>query len=273
MNETFSFKRFGTYFKYDITQLWRKHSRAVLLIGFSGVIAYVLCVLFSLLFNQTYQAPGIVGRFVVFTVASIVLELYMTKFYGFLTDKKEGSDWILVPASKTEKYVSMLLNTIIIIPVAFLIVFLGTDWIICLLDKTAGTALISSTSEVINSIQLGATDLDELKEVGMSPVLFMIMAVIGSWANYLYFLLCGICFKKNKIFYSILIIFAFSILMSTLSALVIPGIDFEAMLDNMSEEKVKAYVKGFMTAVYIFTVIYAVGMGWGVWHRINTIKH
>ena len=127
MNETFSFKRFGTYFKYDITQLWRKHSRAVLLIGFSGVIAYVLCVLFSLLFNQTYQAPGIVGRFVVFAVASIVLELYMTKFYGFLTDKKEGSDWILVPASKTEKYVSMLLNTIIIIPVAFLIVFLGTD--------------------------------------------------------------------------------------------------------------------------------------------------
>ena len=273
MNETFSFKRFGTYFRYDIVSLWRKHSTTIMLLGFADVIAYVVCVLFSLLFNHTIQAPGIVGRFSVFMLAMLVLELYMTRFYGFLTDKKEGSEWILLPASKAEKYVSMLINTIIIIPIAFLIVFLGTDWLICLLDKTAGTALIASTSELLTSLNWDADALSEMRSVGMSPVFFVIMSIISAWANYLYFLLCGICFKKNKIFYAILILFGVSTIMSTLSALIIPGLDFDNMLDAMDEEKIKALVRGFVTAVYIFIGLYCVGMGWGVWRRINTIKH
>ena len=273
MNETFSFKRFGTYFKYDITQLWRKHSRAVLLIGFSGVIAYVVCVFFSLLFNHSIQAPGIVGRASVFFVAMLILELYQTRFYGFITEKKQGSDWILIPASKTEKFVSMLINTLIIIPAAFLIVYLGTDWLICLLDKTAGNALLTSTSELVTSMNLDADELSELRAIGLSPAMFVIMTIISGWANYLYFLLCGICFKKNKIFYAILILFGFSTVMSTLSAFIIPGIDFDTFFDNMSEEQIKAYVRGFVTALYVFSAIYCVGMGWGVWHRINTIKH
>ncbi|MBO7069873.1 MAG: hypothetical protein J6W09_01095 [Bacteroidales bacterium] len=272
MNETFSFKRFGTYFKYDIVSLWRKHSRSVILIGFSGVIAYVVCVLFSLLFNHSIQAPGIVGRFIVFVIAMLVLELYMTRFYGFLTEKKDGSNWILIPASKAEKYVSMLINTVIIIPLAFIITFLGTDWIICLLDKTAGNALICSVPDLLKAISWDSEGVVTFKEIGISPVSFIIMAVISAWANYMYFLLCGICFKKNKIFYAILIMFGLSTIFSTLSALIIPNMDFSA-LDTMDEEKIKAIVRGFVAGIYVFTVIYAVGMGWGVWHRISTIKH
>lgn len=272
MNETFSFKRFGTYFKYDITQLWRKHSRAVLLIGFSGVIAYVVCVFFSLLFNHSIQAPGIVGRFAVFALAMLVLELYQTRFYGFITDKKEGSDWILLPASKAEKYVSMLLNTIIIIPTAFLIVFLGTDWLICLLDKTAGNALISSVPQIWDYFQFSTEDKIELSQVGLNPVLFIIMSIITGWGNYLYFLLCGICFKKNKIFYAILILFGFSTIMSTVSAFIVPNLNFDA-LETIDEETVKSIIRSIVTISYILGLIYTVGLGWGVWHRINTIKH
>lgn len=273
MNETFSFKRFGTYFKYDITQLWRKHSRTVLLIGFSGVIAYVVCVLFSLLFSHTYQAPGIIGRFSVFALAMLVLELYQTRFYGFLTDKKQGSDWILIPASKAEKFVSMLLNTVIIIPFAFLFTYLFTDWLICLLDKSAGDALITGVSTLWDKFQLvPVEDRIELSQLGLNPALFIIMTIVCGWGNYLYFLLCGICFKKNKIFYAILILFGVSILLSIVSAFIIPNIDFSAF-DSFDEEKFKAIFRSIITVSYILGAIYTVAMGWGVWHRLNTIKH
>jgi len=273
MNETFSFKRFGTYFKYDITRLWRKHSRTVLLVGLSGVIAYVVCVLFSLIFNHSYQAPGIVGRAAVFCLAMLVLELYQTRFYGYLTDKKEGSEWIMIPASKVEKFVSMLLNTIIIIPLAFLLTFFFTDWFICLVDPTAGEALISKLPFIWDFFQsVPVEDRIEMSQIGLNPALFLIMTILTGWGNYLYFLLCGICFKKNKIFYAILILFGASTILSIVSAVSIPFINFDA-LDNMDEEKIKAFFKGMITVSYVLGTIYTVAMGWGVWRRISTIKH
>lgn len=272
MNETFSLKRFGTYFKFDITRLWRKHSKAVMLMAFSGVILYVVAVLFGLLFGHEYQGPGLIARFSVFVLAFFVLELYQTRFYGYITDKKEGTDWIMLPASKTEKFVSMLINTLIIIPVSFLCTYIFCDWLICLLDKTAGEALITGVSTVYGDI-MNFSSFEELKEIGITPGFFFLMTILGGFANYLYFLLCGICFRKNKIFYAILILFGFSTVMSMLSAFIIPAIDFEGILGDMTEEKVKALFKGFMNVSLILSLILAVGLGWGVWQRINTIKH
>ncbi|MCR5018890.1 MAG: hypothetical protein K6A64_08845 [Bacteroidales bacterium] len=272
MNETFSFKRFGTYFKYDITRLWRKHSRAVLLMGLSGVILYVVWVFFGLLFNQTYCGPALGARYAVFAIVALVLELYMTRFYGFITDKKDGSDWILIPASKAEKFVSMLINTLIVIPVAFLVVSLGTDWLICLLDKTVGDPMISGVSTLLTNMKFDEEDMEIMAEMMVSPASFVAMTIVGGFANYLYFLLCGICFKKNKIFYAILILFGISTILSTVGAVIIPGLDL-SNIDNMDEESVKALVRGFMITMYIATTVLACGLGWGVWHRISTIKH
>ena len=272
MNETFSFKRFGTYFKYDITRLWRKHSRAVLLMGLSGVILYVVWVFFGLLFNQTYSGPALGARYAVFMIVALVLELYMTRFYGYLTDKKDGSDWILIPASKAEKFVSMLINTLIVIPVAFLVVAIGTDWIICLLDKTVGDPMISGPAALMANMQMDEEDIIVMKELMVSPASFAIVTIIGGWANYLYFLLCGICFKKNKIFYAILIMFGLSTVLSTLSAFIIPSLNF-SKLEFTDEESLKAMIRGLMITMYVVTTVLTLGLGWGVWHRISTIKH
>ena len=37
-SEVFNGQRFWTYFKYDLTQMWRNHVKAAILIGFSGLI-------------------------------------------------------------------------------------------------------------------------------------------------------------------------------------------------------------------------------------------
>ncbi len=272
MNETFSFKRFGTYFKYDITRLWRKHSRAVILMGFSGVILYVVWVFFGLLFNQTYCGPALGARYAVFAIVALVLELYMTRFYGFLTDKKEGSDWILIPASKAEKFVSMLINTLIVIPVAFLVVSLGTDWLICLLDKTVGDPMMSGVTNLMANMQFDEADIVLMKEMMVSPAFFEALTIVSGFANYLFFLLCGICFKKNKLVCAIAILFGFSLLLSLLSGLFLPNY-IQSVAGGLDETQVSEWMVRMLNISEAITCLTTVGLAWGVWRRIKTIQH
>ena len=108
-NEIFQGSRFWAYFKYDLTQMWRNHVKAAVGLGLAGLIIYFVVVLFNLTFNGTWQGPGISGRFVTFFLASAALELYYTRIYGYLTDKRKGSAWLMLPASTVEKWVSMLI--------------------------------------------------------------------------------------------------------------------------------------------------------------------
>ena len=77
-NEVFNGSRFWTYFKYDLMQMWRNHVKAAILIGFSGLILYVLGISFNALIDKVWQAPSFSARAVVFMIALFALELYQT---------------------------------------------------------------------------------------------------------------------------------------------------------------------------------------------------
>ena len=74
-SEVFNGSRFWTYFKYDLTQMWRNHVKAAILIGFSGLILYILGIAFNAVFNQVWAAPGFGARVSVFLLACFALEL------------------------------------------------------------------------------------------------------------------------------------------------------------------------------------------------------
>ena len=101
MNETFNFNRFVTYFKYDLKQMWRNHSRAAMLIGGASALLYAIWVMFSLVLGQGWTSPILGVRVAVFLVAFAVLEFYQVRVYGHLTEKKAGSSWLMIPASRT----------------------------------------------------------------------------------------------------------------------------------------------------------------------------
>ena len=68
-SEVFNGSRFWTYFKYDLMQMWRNHVKAAILIGFSGLILYVLGISFNALIDKVWQAPSFSARAVVFMIA------------------------------------------------------------------------------------------------------------------------------------------------------------------------------------------------------------
>ena len=272
MNEIFDFKRFWTYFKYDLKQMWRNHSKAAIMIGGASAIFYVIWVLVSLVFTQCWTTPPIEARLVVFILAFAILELYMVRAYGYLTEKKEGSAWLMIPASKAEKFVSMLLMVCIVIPLLFFVTYLAIDGILALVDPTCKGALLVSGIDAYGEIIKGITELSVESPITFSPASIVFSLVISLFCNFLYFHLCGICFKKNKLVGAIAILFGFSLVLSLLTGIIVPRIVTNIDISNMDEMQIARWVTGCMNAGVIISCLLTVGLGWGVWRRIKTIQ-
>ena len=272
MNEIFDFNRFWTYFKYDLKQMWRNHSKAAIMIGGASAIFYVIWVLVSLVFAQHWSSPPIVARVVVFALAFTILELYMVRAYGYLTEKKAGSAWLMIPASKTEKFVSMILMVCIVIPLLFLVAYAVIDGILALVDPTYGQALISGGAGAYTKMLQGLSTLSNESPITFTASSLIFPAIISLFCNFLYFHLCGICFKKNKLVGAIAILFGLSLVLSLLTGIFVP--QYVQYIDlDMSDMQVARWFTGLMNAGIIFSCLLTIGLGWGVWRRIKTIQH
>ena len=274
MNEIFNLKRFWTYFKYDLKQMWRNHSKAAILIGGASAIFYILWVMFSLVFTQSWHTPPIEARLVVFCIGFGILELYQVRTYGYLTEKKAGSAWLMVPASRAEKVVSMLLMTLIVVPILFFVAYFLIDGFLSLVDPTYGKALVtgffSTYSDMVSTIS--AVGSSNGSPISFTPSSLIFPLVVSMACNFLYFMLCGICFRKNKLGIAIAILFGLSLVLSLLTGIFVPSL-LKNMNFDVDEMQIASWATGFANAMTALTCLLTIGLGWGVWRRIKTIQH
>jgi len=274
-SEVFNGKRFFTYFKYDLMQTLRIHVKAAILIGFAGVIFYVLGIGFNALTSTltqghgVWQAPGFVGRLIVFFLASTALELYQIRTYGYITNRKKGSAWLLIPASAFEKWVSMILMTLIVIPVSFIVVYTATDCLLSLADPTYGDMLISSAVETFEKLQSSLALANEEYTTTWSLGFMIVPYLVGFCCNFLYFLCCGVTFKRHKLLYAFLILFGISIVGSSISAWL--GIQGHIDVEDFAEAE--EFIRHTVSVVTIYVGIFAMLLAGGIFYRIKTLKH
>ena len=273
-SEIFNGKRFSTYFKYDLRRLWDNNGKAALMLGFISVICYVIWVIFGLVFTKEWSAPTVPARVAFFFVGSVILVLYQTRTYGYLTEKKAGQAWLMNPASAFEKFISMLIITVILFPLAYLVSYFALDSIIALFDKTAGGPLLAGFSQVSDK---ALEAFSEAREAGynFNIALLCIPIVLQIIADILYFLLCGISFKKWKIMGGIGILFALlsvtTPFISRLAVRVSPTM--EGLSENPDPTALMGMYNFVMTAGIVLDALIVIGLGVGIYYRIKTLKH
>jgi len=271
MSETFNFSRFWTYFKYDLKQMWRNHSKAAIMIGGAAAIFYIIWVMFCLAFTQHWSSPVIAARFIVLFLAFAVLEIYQTRTYGHLTEKQAGSAWLMVPASRTEKFVSMLLVTLVVIPVLFFTVYFLIDGFLSLVDPTYGQSLLTGFTGTYRMMVESMAGLENELPITVTPASFAFSTLVGFFCNFLYFLLCGICFKKNKIVGAIAILFGLSTVLSLMTGVALPRLLNSDV--SLSDEQLAQGVTYLANGLVFLSCLLAIGLGWGIWRRIKTLQH
>ena len=273
-NEVFSFKRFWTYFKYDLVQLYRRHAKAALLFAGSGLILYVAWIAGSLVFDHCWSAPSIGARVVVAMLSAAALEFYYAYLYGFVTDRRKGSSYLMIPASKTEKFVSILLNALIVVPVAFIAVQLGVDALLCLLDPTMEGTMAGGGYDVVAGLMERLADEEDLLLLRSSMSTAFILSLLSFAFNYLYFLLCGMCFRKSKIVGAVAIVIGVTFVLSLCSGLFIgPLTEWAMNFDFDDVYEAQAFARGFLRGLTIVEAFMVLGIGWGIFHRLKTLKH
>ena len=205
MNKIFDKNRFGRYFATDLRSCTASYGVSFLLISLMGVIIYIGTVMMGLIFNGTWEGPDIDFRSTVFGICMFVLMVTMpVKCYGRITDKKNGRDWLMIPASGTEKFLSMVIMTIFIIPVSAALLYLGLDAILCAADITCGPTLATSIFKLPDYIVSGQIltygdinsypAIDRFMSQVRNPLLYADDIIGASLA----FLLGAITFRKSK---------------------------------------------------------------------------
>ncbi|MGM9739936.1 MAG: hypothetical protein ACI3ZP_04965 [Candidatus Cryptobacteroides sp.] len=277
MNNTFSFKRFWRFFLYDMKRWATSYGPSFLIMCLMPLVLYAITMTFSLVFTQEASHPVLVARAMCLAVtASLLFITYPSHVYGFLTDKKKGGSYLMIPASKLEKFASMMLNVLVVVPVVFFAIYLGTDAILCLIDPHCGNTLLRSAGESINYLCSFGEALDESQQF-ISINLFYIYLNFG--ISILYFLLGAVLFKKHKILYPILILIGLNMLLSLIlggliSLGLFDGFDFEKwVLSIVNEGNIGAMVTWFNALSAFVNVAVIAGLGTAIYFRIKTLKH
>lgn len=289
-NDIFNFRRFGRYFTSDFRTCTANYGLSLITISLLSLIAmYVFTVGINLIFDGAWEGPDTGFRLFTFIVAMFCIVVTMpVKCYGKITEKQYGSTWLMIPASKLEKFLSMLIFTIIIAPVTGTVLFLGLDALICVIDPTCGQSLAGFFTS-------GWTIVRDLLEAGVTSdgivlpaqgVAFM-KKLMSPWVLFdeiptmiLPFVLGAIYFKSGKTVKTILTIAAFGMVSSIiLTPLVVdwgssielaatgdPDLIMES-LNNMSMFKHLALTDFISDTVTNIAIIL------GIWFRIKTLKH
>lgn len=292
--DIFDINRFGKYFVSDLKTCSANYGLSLLTISLLTPLAlYVITIIFNLILHMGWEGPSLITRAIVFGIAMFCMVVTMpVKCYGGLTDKQYGSFWLTLPASGLEKFLSMIIITCIIAPLAGIALYLGLDALISAIDKTCGGSLGFGLIQLLEGMgNMNGTIADLKMNLGNEGIVIsdgtekLFKQITSPWmyiddiiCMMLPFLLGAICFKKGKIVKTFIAMAVFSTALSIIVtpiilAMISPYIaDIKAGAD-INEIFNSGLIKNMSWIDTLSDTLLNVGLLAGIWFRIKTLKH
>ena len=266
MNNIFDITRFGKYFVYDLRNAKNNYALSLLILGTLPISLFIVVQLFSLIFSQQFTEVGMGAKYAQFFVAYTVAILGCgAKLYGNLTEKRAGSNVLMLPASTFEKWLSLGLMVCVVVPVVLFALQLGSDALMALFfpNQYGGRML-----ELLPLQEMKDTMAEEGLSINFPALIFL------EWSeSVLTFTLGAVCFKKSKIAKTLLCLFGLSFVLSTIGMIIVGGNG--GMYINWFEnfDSPIAAARAINWVLNISFLIINGGLLGGIYYRIRTLKH
>jgi len=274
MNNTFNMKRAGNFFVYDLKTAKNNFLMSLIICGLMPAICFAFAMVFSLLLNQSPAEVAAPLQFLaVFVGTVIAIVNFPVKQYGALTDKKYGSDWLMLPASGFEKWLSMILMSFIVFPVCLFGLMLFTDWLLSVVFPSNYPQAIIAYDFLTTLSRIGG-DTSELAD--LFPNFHWGLEIFISFgSSVLFFVLGAVFFKRSKFAKSLLVLFALSTLFSFISMAVFgtSSFDEETILRIVDGEDLSGFMRKFLDVCRLINAFWIALLGAGLYFRIKTLKH
>ncbi|MBR1575764.1 MAG: hypothetical protein IJ654_04865 [Bacteroidales bacterium] len=266
MQDTFDFNRFGKYFVYDLTHSYSRYGLSLLIFGLLPVLIYLAWVLSALIFGHSAPQSVPFFRALSFLIIFAVSISFGARVYGMMTERKSATDWISLPASALEKTVSLLLVTCVVLPVLLLALLALSNAFVSLFIAGFGPVLPFSEDWMESR---GLLDLGDFAAVNGG--LFFWLNWVGT---VLTFTLGALCFKRNKIGLTFLVLVGVFFLLSGLAALFFHVTEFDGemfrrFLSDFDETRAQTWIN---VTLNLFYAVAIGGLVAGLWGRIKTLK-
>jgi hypothetical protein len=279
MNRSFNASRFGKYFVHDIKSM-KDNAGGLLIMGVvSALILFFITRLFYassegnilFMFTDAVKGPSDAARIALFVIMTAIFTIILpAKTYGSITSKAQGTAWLMLPASRLEKYISMLLCCLVIAPVIFLASFLLTDAAICLIDPSCGKTIASTLLLSDDCFQLHALTSSG---ASVNAPLFAISAIVQTLSV---FLLGALLIKnrKWKVVGTVLALFALQILLVTILATLASNGFFNHMqwFENWMKSHMWMFDRLFNIFANCITILIVGGSALICWFKIKKIQ-
>lgn len=194
MNNASCLGRFGRYFAYDLRRAWDRGGLSALCVGILPLIGYLFGLAFYLIGFMDHMPTNSLTMSFVPIATMIYILVFPVKLYGEITDRRIGSNFLMISASTGAKFASMAILLLVILPIALIALFVCSDLILSLIPSYGGS-LIS---------KLLSSDIPGLKETIMGKGVMLSDKLIATTtleqaANFiLFFTLGALIFKKKK---------------------------------------------------------------------------
>lgn len=288
-NDVLNMNRFGRYLLTDIKNAIARYGVSLLVIATVSLTGYLLVGFFTMIVGTGWQSLPVAGRMFMMVISFIVLTMSApAKIYGFITDKKEGSSFLMVPASSLEKTISMILVCCVVVPFTFFAVYLSLDQIVCLIDGKCGDSLIVA----INNGQSVLTDAFQRISRESNNVFPDYSSMATPWLylddiaqGFLIFLLGALIFKSSKPAKTVGCLILISIALSMIFTPIVMHGAIEkfkdaAAMENMTPEElfqsfpfISWSFKHAVLVDFLSDTITNIGFAIAIYFRVRKIKH
>ncbi len=147
MNKVFNFKRFGNYLLYSLRDAEKKYLLTFLIASLCPVIFYFFYQCFNMLIEKEFGKEFGTLQIVSFITSILILLFsFPSKLFGTVTEKKAGAEWLMLPASGFEKWLSMILMCTVIMPLGCGILLFGSDALLSLIPEYGPSPMFSRIS-------------------------------------------------------------------------------------------------------------------------------
>lgn len=213
MNNTFDWTRFCKVVRKDFNNIWRNAGTSLLIITLLPILAWLLWWALSGIEEMPAIAPEVRWCFI---AGSVLLAAMVSpsRMYRTANLQKEGIYFAMLPASKLEKYLSMLIFTIVVCP---LLCFLGgmvLDYFLTLLPFGPYNKWLWQTDYLADALD-GYRALVAGNFPNVTQDTMLLVQVLTPWKVVLYALLCHLSyvalflftntiFKKHKVLQTLL---------------------------------------------------------------------
>lgn len=259
MNLSIKYDRFSKLFALDFSKIISSYGLTLMLLAFIPVISSAIAAIYSFIMSTEMFPIGIIGRIVVAFMTLGVFVLTLPSFaYGYITDKKEGSAYILLPASVSEKFLSMLLNVCVIFPLAFISAYLFLDWVLVQLSFVRGDSLLSLAAKFF------------IYSNDKITINFGVLAILGFITNILTYLCGAVWFRKRKIVMTILTYMALQMIFSMFTIPFLSNSSINDYFIGVTAESIISFANISIILTSVLSLIVLLSL---IFIRLRTIKH